>query len=61
MTQFQYFENTGRVAPLLEEGDPAPSDDVYLEANRLEEALRAGDPRVELVRRDDTVRVFWRE
>ena len=64
MQQFQYFEKTGRVAPLIEEGDLLPSDDVYVEANRLEEALKAGDPRVALVRhadRADTVRVFWRE
>jgi hypothetical protein len=64
MQQFQYFEKTGRVAPLIEEGDLLPSDDVYVEANRLEEALKAGDQRVELVRhadRADTVRVFWRE
>jgi hypothetical protein len=63
MTQFQYFESTGRVAPLLDEGDPPPSDAVYLEANRLEEALKAGDPRVRLVRHadaSDAVRVFWR-
>jgi|KBSSwiStaDraftv2_1062776.scaffolds.fasta_scaffold3077201_1 hypothetical protein len=63
MTQFQYFENTGRVAPLVEEGDPPPSDAVYREANRLEDALKAGDPRVQLVRHaaaSDRVLVFWR-
>ena len=63
VTQFQYFEKTGRVAPLIEEGDPLPSDAVYREASRLEEALRARDPRVALIRRAEGaegVRVIWR-
>jgi hypothetical protein len=61
--QFQYFEKTGRVAPIIEEGDSPPSDAVYVEANRLEAALKAGDPRVQIVRHADSadsVRVFWR-
>lgn len=63
MNQFEYFEEIGRVLPVIEEGDPSPSEAVTQEAARLEEALRVGDPRVELVRHAsaaDSVRVFWR-
>lgn len=60
---FEYFEETGRVLPVFDEVSPElpPSTAVTDEANRLEAAVLAADPRIELVPGDDgAVLVFWR-
>lgn len=61
---FEYMEEIGRVLPVIDMNDtgPGPSEADFLEANRLEAAVKAGDPRVELVRSDlseNSVRVLW--
>jgi hypothetical protein len=62
INRFEYIETIGRVFPVIEEGEPSPPEAVRQEAERLEAALQAGDPRVALVRHADAadcVRVFW--
>jgi hypothetical protein len=56
---FEYF--AGRVVPVIDEGDPPPSETDLHEAQRLEAAIRAQDPRIRLVPSNDWqhVRVFW--
>ncbi len=57
---FAYFEATGRVLPVIEEGTPSPTAEESREADRLETALLARDPRVELTD-DDPPRVLWHQ
>ena len=59
---FEYMEETKRVLPVVDQGDPSPSDADTQEAARLEAALAARDPRVLLVNDGHgNVRVHWLE
>lgn len=59
---FEYIEELDRVLPVIDEGDPSPSDADAQEAERLEAAVLARDPRAVLAPADEfgNVAVFWR-
>ena len=59
---FEWFEELGRVLPTFaeDEGTLPPTHAVYVEAKRLEAAVKAGDPCVELIPADGGVQVRWR-
>jgi hypothetical protein len=59
---FEWFEDIGRVWPTFaeDEGTLPPHHAVYVEAKRLEAAIKAGDPRVELIPSAGGVQVRWR-
>lgn len=60
---YEYFEDLGRVLPVIDGGDPSPSDAESQEADRLEAAVKEKDPRVKLVPAGEAVpgcfRVVW--
>ncbi len=58
---YEYIEELRRVLPVIDVNadDPPPSEAECLEAERLEAAVAAGDPRVRLVRSPHAVRVLW--
>lgn len=60
---YEWFEDEGRVLPTFQEdeGTLPPTDAVYVEARRLEAAVKARDPRVELVAHGGGVIVRWRD
>jgi hypothetical protein len=59
---FEWFEDIGRVLPTFAEDESTlpPTHAVFAEAKRLEAAVKAGDPRVELIPGDGGIQVRWR-
>lgn len=60
--KFEYIRAIGRVLPVLDEGDPLPTDAEYLMAGELNAAVERGDPRVVMLAEDENgaAECLWR-